>query len=88
MSLLVATLTFLNALERFVFDGIGFLMDDLLIHNARHIPLANALGMKKINRNIRALQQCVKTVVHDTHDGELLRAKQYYLLFSLNPQVC
>jgi exocyst complex component 4 len=46
------------------------------------------LGMKKIDRNILALQQCVKTVVRDTHDGELLRAKQYYLLFSLNPQVC
>jgi exocyst complex component 4 len=63
-------------------------MDDLLISNARHIPLANALGMKKISRNILALQQCVKTVVHDVHDGDLLRAKQYYSLFSLNSQVC
>ncbi|KAI0249495.1 Sec8 exocyst complex component-specific domain-containing protein [Lactifluus subvellereus] len=72
--------------QKFVFNGIGFLMDDLLIHNARHIPLANALGMKKISRNILALQQCVKTVVRDARDGELLRAKQYYSLFSHNPQ--
>jgi exocyst complex component 4 len=63
-------------------------MDDLLIYNARHICLANSSGMKKISRNMLALQQCVKTIVHDTHDGELLRAKQYYSLFSLNPLVC
>jgi exocyst complex component 4 len=63
-------------------------MDDLLIHNARHIGVANSLGMKKISRNMLALQQCVKTIVHDARDGEFLRAKQYYSLFSLNPIVC
>jgi hypothetical protein len=63
-------------------------MDDLLIYHARHIRLANSSGMKKISRNMLALQQCVKTIVHDTCDGELLRAKQYYSLFSLSPQVC
>ena len=63
-------------------------MDDLLIYNARHIGVANSLGMKKISRNMLALQQCVKTIVHDARDGELLRAKQYYSLFSLSPPVC
>ena len=63
-------------------------MDDLLIYNARHIGVANSLGMKKINRNMLALQQCVKTIVHDARDGELLRAKQYYSLFFLSPPVC
>lgn len=63
-------------------------MDDLLIYNARHIGVANYLGMKKISRNMLALQQCVKTIVHDARDGELLRAKQYYSLFSLSPPVC
>lgn len=63
-------------------------MDDLLIHNARHIGIANSLGMKKINLNVLALQQCVKTIVHDARDGELLRAKQYYKLFSFSPPVC
>ncbi|KAI0307673.1 Sec8 exocyst complex component-specific domain-containing protein [Multifurca ochricompacta] len=72
--------------QKFVFSGIGFLMDDLLIHNARHIRFANALGMKKISRNMLALQQCVKTIVHDPRDGELLRAKRYYSLFLLNPR--
>ncbi|KAI9513074.1 Sec8 exocyst complex component-specific domain-containing protein [Russula earlei] len=71
--------------HKFVFHGVGFLMDDLLVYNARYISLANSLGMKKISRNILALQQCVKTIVHDPRDGELLRAKQYYSLFSLKP---
>ncbi len=63
-------------------------MDDLLIHNARHIGVANSLGMKKISRNMLAVQQCAKTIVHNARDGELLRSKQYYSLFSLSPPVC
>jgi len=62
-------------------------MDDLLIYHARHLRLVNSLGMEKISRNMLALQQCVKTIVHDTRDGELLRAKQYYSLFPLSSQV-
>ncbi|KAH8991923.1 Sec8 exocyst complex component-specific domain-containing protein [Lactarius akahatsu] len=72
--------------QKFIFDGIGYLIDDLLIYNARYIRFANALGMKKMSRNMLALQQCVKTIVHDARDGEFLRAKQYYSLFSLNPR--
>ncbi|KAH9996469.1 Sec8 exocyst complex component-specific domain-containing protein [Russula vinacea] len=71
--------------QKFVFHGVGFLMDDLLIYNARHIGVANSLGMKKISRNMLALQQCAKTIVHDARDGELLQAKQYYSLFFLSP---
>ncbi len=63
-------------------------MDDLLIYNARHIGLANSLGVKKISRNMLALQQCVKAIVHNARDGEFLRAKQYYSLFSLSSPVC
>jgi hypothetical protein len=77
-----------HSLDRFIFHGVGFLIDDLLIYNARHIRLASSLGMKKISRNILALQQCTKTIMHDVRDGELLRAKQYFSLFSLDPQVC
>jgi exocyst complex component 4 len=72
--------------QKFIFDGIGYLVDDLLIYNARYIRVANALGMKKMSRNMLALQQCVKSIVHDAPDGEFLRAKQYYSLFSTNPR--
>lgn len=73
---------------RFVFEGIGLLMEDLLISNARKMPFANALGIKKISRNMLALQQCIKTIARDSQDTEFDRAKQYYALFSLNPAVC
>ena len=43
--------------------------------------------MKKMGRNMLALQQCVKSIVHDAPDGEFLRARQYYSLFSLHPRV-
>ncbi|ETW86911.1 hypothetical protein HETIRDRAFT_377575 [Heterobasidion irregulare TC 32-1] len=71
--------------QRFVFEGIGLLMEDLLISNARKMPFANALGIKKISRNMLALQQCIKTIARDSQDTEFERAKQYYALFSLNP---
>lgn len=62
-------------------------MELLLINNARKIRVANDFGMKKVDRNIRALQQCIRTI----GDGEQLarfeRARQYYALFSLGPQV-
>jgi len=72
--------------QKFIFDGIGYLIDDLLIYNARYICVANDLGMKKMERNMLALQQCVKSIVHDAPDGEFLRARQYYSLFSLHPR--
>ncbi|KAI0068285.1 hypothetical protein BV25DRAFT_1793562 [Artomyces pyxidatus] len=71
--------------QRFVFDGLGILMEDLLIANARHIRFANMHGIKKINRNMLALQQCIKTVARDDQDTEFERAKQYYALFTMAP---
>ncbi|TFY68131.1 hypothetical protein EVG20_g3687 [Dentipellis fragilis] len=71
--------------QRFVFEGLGILLEDLLISNARHIRFANALGVKKINRNMLALQQCIKTIARDPLDTEFERAKRYYNLFSLGP---
>ncbi|KAI0048336.1 hypothetical protein FA95DRAFT_1558105 [Auriscalpium vulgare] len=71
--------------QRFVFDGLGILMEDLLIYNGRHIRVANAHGIQKINRNMLALQQCIKTVARNSQDTEFERAKQYYALFALGP---
>lgn len=62
-------------------------MEELLISNAQKISRANAFGMKKMRRNMLALQQCVKTIARDPRDTEFERAKQYYALFSLNPAV-
>jgi exocyst complex component 4 len=72
---------------RYLFAGLGHLMEHKLIKNARKLRLPNAFGIKKINRNILALQQAVKTLTDDARDSEFERAKRYYALFSISPQV-
>ncbi|VDB99571.1 unnamed protein product [Peniophora sp. CBMAI 1063] len=71
--------------QHFIFDGVGLLMDELLVSTARNIRKVNANGVKKIFRNMLALQQCIKTIVNDPRDTEFERAKQYWALFTLNP---
>jgi exocyst complex component 4 len=62
-------------------------MEHMIIHNARYLRLPNRYGIKKIMRNISALQQSVKTLSGYRQDVDLERAKQYYSLFSLTPLV-
>ncbi|KAI0361385.1 hypothetical protein OH77DRAFT_1417634 [Trametes cingulata] len=71
--------------RKFVFEGIGHLMQHLLISNARFIQSANALGIKKMMRNMLALQQNIKTITDDNQSTDFDRAKQYYSLFLLSP---
>ncbi|KAI0375224.1 hypothetical protein BV20DRAFT_1009421 [Pilatotrama ljubarskyi] len=71
--------------RRFVFEGIGHLMQHLLISNARFIQSANELGIKKMMRNMLALQQNIKTITDDTQSTDFDRAKRYYSLFLLSP---
>ncbi|KAI0830535.1 Sec8 exocyst complex component-specific domain-containing protein [Trametes gibbosa] len=79
------TSTLLEVQRRFVFEGMGHLMQHLLISNARFIPSANALGIKKMMRNMLALQQNIKTITDDSHSTDFERAKRYYSLFMLSP---
>lgn len=72
---------------RFIFEGLGTLMEHLLISNARHVRFANDLGIKKIFRNILALQQNLKTLSDLPEDAEFGRARRYWELFLLTPQV-
>ncbi|TCD59885.1 hypothetical protein EIP91_011260 [Steccherinum ochraceum] len=72
--------------RRFVFEGIGHLMESLLISNARHIRTANEMGVQKMSRNILALQQNVKTLAVETRATPFDRAKRFYSLFSLSTQ--
>ncbi|KAI0652072.1 Sec8 exocyst complex component-specific domain-containing protein [Trametes meyenii] len=71
--------------RKFVFEGMGHLMQHLLISNARYILSANDLGIKKMMRNMLALQQNIKTITDDNHSTEFDRAKRYYSLFLLPP---
>lgn len=73
--------------SRFLFEGLGTLMEHLLISNARHIRFANAVGIQKIMRNMLAMQQNMKTITDASQDADFEKAKVYYGLFSLTPQV-
>jgi len=73
--------------RQFVFMGLSNLMEQLLISEARHLRLPTAFGIKKIMRNILALQQSVKNLTNDQQNTEFERAKRYYSLFNISPQV-
>ncbi|KAJ3563576.1 hypothetical protein NP233_g8850 [Leucocoprinus birnbaumii] len=81
------TWTSLPPKERhYVFTGLGHLMEQLLISNARFLRLPNDYGIKKMLRNMLALQQSIKTLTNDQQNTEFERAKQYYSLYYLKPQ--
>ncbi|GJE87574.1 Sec8 exocyst complex component-specific domain-containing protein [Phanerochaete sordida] len=70
--------------RRFVFEGIGQLMESLLISNAKHIRAMNQNGVKKMFRNILALQQNTK-IISEGLQVDFDRAKRYYILFTKSP---
>ncbi|KAF9229101.1 hypothetical protein BS17DRAFT_771020 [Gyrodon lividus] len=72
--------------QSFVFCGLEDLVEHLLITHARYIRLANDFGVKKVMRNIRALQQSIRTIGDGRHSAQFDRASHYYSLFSLGPQ--
>ena len=75
-----------SACVRFVFEGIGQLMESLLISNAKNIRAMNQNGVKKMFRNILALQQNIK-IIAEGLQIEFDRAKRYYALFTKSPSV-
>ncbi|TFK30822.1 Sec8 exocyst complex component-specific domain-containing protein [Coprinopsis marcescibilis] len=72
--------------RQFVFAGLGQLMEHVIIHNAKHLRLPNEFGIKKVLRNISALQQSIKTLNSDQQDAGFERAKRFYSLFWMSPQ--
>ena len=59
--------------RRYMFEGLPHLMERLLISKARHIRALNAFGIKKMNRNMLALQQNIKTITQNSNDAEFDR---------------
>ena len=63
-------------------------MQSLLLSKAKYIRSANVNGVKKMMRNILALQQNMKTIALETRHVDFERVKRYYALFTLSPTVC
>ncbi|KAJ4485935.1 Sec8 exocyst complex component-specific domain-containing protein [Lentinula aciculospora] len=68
----------------FIFSGLGQLMEHALINGARYLRRPNVFGIRKILRNILALQQSVKTLSVNSNEN-FDRAKRYFSLFFLSP---
>ena len=62
-------------------------MEHILISGASHLRCPNQFGIKKILRNILALQQSIKSLANDRQDSEFEKAKFYYSLFFISPKV-
>jgi exocyst complex component 4 len=62
-------------------------MEQMLIANAKHLRHPTTFGIKKVLRNILALQQVVRTLTDDAQESEFDHAKEYFSLFFMTPQV-
>lgn len=70
----------------FVFRGLNHLVDHMFIHPARSIKLINAAGVRKVRRNMLALQQSLRGV-SQSHEGELVRSNVYWNMYEQDPKV-
>ncbi|KAH9486575.1 putative exocyst complex component sec8 [Psilocybe cubensis] len=75
-----------EAQRRYVFAGLGQLMEHILIKGARQLRRPNAFGIKKMKRNILALQQSIKALTDDPEDARFEHVQQYFNLFFITPQ--
>eukprot|EP00116_Pleurobrachia_bachei_P006306 sb/3466568/ len=71
---------------KFLFEGLGYVMSAIVIDNACNIKEINSAGIKKMSRNILALQQNLTNITL-TCELELERARFYYELLYLKPEV-
>ena len=62
-------------------------MEGLFISSARHVRFANIQGIRKIIRNVIAVRQNLKTLSSWSPNSDFERAREFYGLFSLGPQV-
>jgi len=82
-----ATSTALGEVERrFVFSGLGSLISRLFISSSSHIRYVNESGAKKMQRNILAMQQNLKTIQNGPKESDLDDAKKYWSFFFQTPQ--
>jgi len=69
---------------RYLFEGVGFLVSSILVSNLSEIKRMNQNGIKKMCRNIFAIQQNLTNITM-SREGDLDRARQYYELLYSNP---
>ncbi|TNY20452.1 hypothetical protein DMC30DRAFT_251425 [Rhodotorula diobovata] len=83
----IAAGTLAEGERKYIFEGLSRLMDELLVHNARYIRLANRFGQAKMLRNILALQQNLKNLGDSPLDVNFERSRRFWDLFVAGPKV-
>ena len=87
-ALLTSKLAFLTCFVcSFVFDGLPDLIVHMMISNAAYIKRLNHNGVRKMVRNILALQQNLLSVLSAAQCAPMERGREYYSLFGLGPEV-
>lgn len=69
--------------HRFIVNGLGRFLDELLVANASHIKAMNANGCGRMQLNILVLQQNLKNVEEDV---ALTRSAQFFEFFLQGPE--
>ncbi|VDK41555.1 unnamed protein product [Taenia asiatica] len=70
---------------RFIFDGLGDFISQIFLRLIPQITRMNVNGNRKMCRNIYKLQQAL-ALLTENHESDLIRVKQLYELFYLNPE--
>ncbi|RWS26425.1 exocyst complex component 4-like protein [Leptotrombidium deliense] len=70
---------------RYIFEGVGHLVSTILINSAANIKRINQNGVKKMCRNIFAIQQCLTSITMN-REVALDCARQYFELFYQTPE--
>ena len=71
---------------QYIFEGLGPLISNIVTSWPTHIRRLNENGIKKMCRNILSLQQQLTNITM-ARELSLDRARQYYEIFYLTPQV-
>ena len=73
---------------RYIFEGVSHLVAAIFIGASQHIRKINEYGIKKMCRNIFAVQHTLTSNITGIRETNLDTAKQYYELCNARPQVC
>jgi len=68
---------------KYIFEGLGHLVSSILINCTQFLRRVNENGIKKMCRNIFAIQQCLTNITMN-RESDLDHARQYYELLYLN----
>ncbi|XP_041368480.1 exocyst complex component 4-like isoform X2 [Gigantopelta aegis] len=70
---------------RYIFESLGYLVSSIIITSIQFLKKINENGIKKMCRNILAIQQNLTNITL-TREADLDRARQFYELLYLTPE--